>query len=212
MSSPARRFLPDGDQHVTIRSPIPASPANVSGPCAGRLREPTHLREPTRDERRLGVVAQREAVRPTGGERDDVLRRRAELDADDVVGHVDAEEDRVDRDLHAYCELEVVARHDGRGREPARRSRRRCSARRGRRPGRSRTSVESRAPVAGSRPFVRLRTGASPGSVRRPRRTRDSEPRRRRARRLQRERRRSSRRRSRRASPLSRSAGSARSR
>ncbi len=31
--------------------------------------------------------------------------------------------------------------------------------------GRSRTSVESRSPVAGSRPFVRLSTGALPGSA-----------------------------------------------
>ena len=31
ISSPARRFLPEGDQHVTMRSPIPARPANVSG-------------------------------------------------------------------------------------------------------------------------------------------------------------------------------------
>ena len=31
--------------------------------------------------------------------------------------------------------------------------------------GRSRTSVESRSPVAGSRPFVRLSTGAAPGSA-----------------------------------------------
>ena len=35
--------------------------------------------------------------------------------------------------------------------------------------GRPRTSVESRSPVAGSRPFVRLSTGAVPGSARRPR-------------------------------------------
>ena len=31
MSSPARRLRPVGAQHVTIRSPMPASPANVSG-------------------------------------------------------------------------------------------------------------------------------------------------------------------------------------
>jgi hypothetical protein len=31
--------------------------------------------------------------------------------------------------------------------------------------GRSRTSVDSRSPLSGSRPFVRLRTGAWPGSA-----------------------------------------------
>ena len=88
-------------------------------PRARRLGEPPHLCQAARDERRLGVVAEREAVRPTCGERDDVLRRRAELDADDVVAHVDAEEDRVHRDLDAHGELEVVARDDGCRRKPA---------------------------------------------------------------------------------------------
>ena len=38
---------------------------------------------------------------------------------DDVVAHVDAEENRVHRDLHAHRELEVVAGDHGRRREPA---------------------------------------------------------------------------------------------
>ena len=71
---------------------MPARPANVSGRAPARLGEPRHLGEPARDERRLRVVAEPEAVDAAGRERDHVLRRRAQLDADDVVVHVDAEE------------------------------------------------------------------------------------------------------------------------
>ena len=60
----------------------------------------------------------------------------------------------------------VLARDHRGGRAGRARSPRRCSARRARRPAGRATSVESRSPVAGSSPFVRLRTGASPGSAR----------------------------------------------
>jgi hypothetical protein len=84
---------------------MPASPANVSG------------RAP-RDHRRLRVVPQPEPVRPARSERDHVLRRRAQLDADDVVVHVDAEDDRVDRLLELLGETGGRARDDRRGRQP----------------------------------------------------------------------------------------------
>ena len=61
---------------------MPARPKNVSGSAPGRLAEPRHLGEPARDQRRLRVVAGAEAVARAGGERDHVLRRGAELDAD----------------------------------------------------------------------------------------------------------------------------------
>ena len=51
---------------------------------AARLPEARHLGEPTRDQRRLGVVAEAEAVDAAGRERDHVLRGGAELDADEV--------------------------------------------------------------------------------------------------------------------------------
>src|SRR3954454_24145464 len=51
-------------------------------PGARGLGEATHLGEATRNERRLGVVPELQAVCATGRKRDHVLRRRAELDAD----------------------------------------------------------------------------------------------------------------------------------
>ena len=181
-------------------------------PGAGRLGEPPHLREAARDERRLRVVAEREPVRAARGQRDDVLRRRAQLDAGDVVAHVDAEEDGVHGDLNPHRELEVVARDDGGGRKPADDlvgdvrpgengdgtiPDERREARAGRRVEALREAEDRR--VAGQLP-------------RRPRRRRGSEPRRRRARRRRSARRRSSRPRCRRAAPPSRSAGCGRSR
>ena len=145
---------PAGDDEVAH----PGEPRERVRAGAGRLGETPHLREPARDERGLRVVAEREAVRPAGGEGDDVLRRRAQLDAGDVVAHVDAEQDRVHRDLHPDRELEVVARDDG-GRRQARTISSAMFGPESTATGLSRTSVESRAPVAGSRPFVRLRIG-----------------------------------------------------
>ena len=98
------------------------------------------------------------------GEGDHVLRRGAQLDAGDVVGHVDAEERGVSDELKPHGQLEVVARPPRRRPGGRGRSRRRCSARRGPRQDDPRTSVERRAPVLGSRPFVRLTIGAVPGS------------------------------------------------
>ncbi len=91
---------------------MPASPGEGVRPSTGGLGEATHLRHTTRHECGLGVVAEPQAVGSAGCERDDVLRGRAELDADDVVAHVDAEDRRVDRDLEEHRELEVVARDD----------------------------------------------------------------------------------------------------
>ena len=56
---------------------------------AARLAEPCHLHEATRDQGRLGVVAEAEPVDGARGERDHVLRRAAELDPDHVVVDVD---------------------------------------------------------------------------------------------------------------------------
>ena len=201
MSSPARRFRPDGAQHVTMRSPIPARPGERVRTCAGRLGEASHLRKAARDERRLRVVAEPEAVGSARRERDDVLGGRAELDSGDVVAHVHAEEHGVHRDLEPHRELEVVARDD-RGRWQAADDLLGDVRPGEHRDGRVRTSVERRSPVAGSRPFVRLRSGASPGKRRRrPRRRRGSGLRRRRARRRRPAPRRSARRRLRRGPP-----------
>ena len=115
-SSPQRLFRPERAQQVTTRSPIPARPAKVSGPGAGHLGQPPHLGEAAGDERRLRVVAEPEPVGPSRRERDHVLRRRAELDAEDVVVHVDTEGRRRDRELELHGEREALARdHRGGG-------------------------------------------------------------------------------------------------
>ena len=135
----------------------------MSGSRAGGLAEPRHLGEPARDQRRLRVVAEPEPVDAAGGERDHVLRRRAQLDADEVVVDVDAEGRRVDRVLELERERVVLAR---RSRPPSAAPRATSSAMFGPErtaTGRPRTSVDSRSPVAGSSPFVRLSIGASPG-------------------------------------------------
>ena len=142
---------------------MPASPAKVSGRAPAGLSQPRHLGEPPCDERRLGVVAEPPA-RPR-------LRRRArsrswpprQLDADQVRAGVDAEARRVN------CVLEAARRAPrprsrappppgGPGRSPRRGSGPERTA-----TGRPGTTCESRRPLPGSRPFVRLRSGASPG-------------------------------------------------
>ena len=87
---------------------------------AGSRSEACHLPQAAADEAGLGVVAEAEAVDPAGGQGDDVLRRRAELDADEIVVHVHAERGRDHRVLQLDRELRVGARHDRRGRQPLR--------------------------------------------------------------------------------------------
>ena len=83
----APRLRPAGDDQVA--HPCEAGEGLRAG--ARRVGEATHLGEPACDERGLRVVAEPEAVGAAGGERDDVLRGGAELDADEVVVDVDAE-------------------------------------------------------------------------------------------------------------------------
>src|SRR5581483_4178126 len=85
---------------------------------ACRLSEPRHLDEPARDQGRLRVVAEPEAVDGAGCERDHVLRGAAQLDAGHVPVHVDAEERRVDRLLQAERKRLLARGDHGRPREP----------------------------------------------------------------------------------------------
>src|SRR3990170_1210625 len=78
-------------------------------PSPGHLRQPPHLRQAAGDERRLPVVPEPEPVRAAGCECDHVLRRRAELDAHDVLVDIHAEDRRVHGELEPDGELEVVA-------------------------------------------------------------------------------------------------------
>ena len=123
----------------------------------------------------LRVVAEPEAVDAARRERDHVLRRRAELHAGEIRIHVHPEDRRVDRVLELArrglsSSLAITAALGS----PCAIS----SAMFGPEStatGRSRTSVESRSPVAGSRPFVRQSTAPSPRAApRRPRRRRGS--------------------------------------
>ena len=59
---------------------------------AARLAEPRHLDEAAGDSAAFALSPSAEAVDAAGGERDHVLRRRAELDADQVGVDVDAED------------------------------------------------------------------------------------------------------------------------
>ena len=196
MSSPARRFRPDGDQHVTMRSPIPASPANVSGRAPADSASRRISASPRATSAAFELSPEREAVGAAGRERDDVLRRRAQLDAHDVVAHVHAEEDRVHRDLERAPRARGRRSRPRPRREARERSRRRCSARRGQRPdGRGRGS-RAAAPVAGIEPLREAEDRrVAREAARRRRRTHGSARRRRRARRPRPARRRSSRRR-----------------
>ena len=115
---------------------------------AAGLSEPRHLDEAAGDQRRLRVVAQPEPVHRAGGQCDHVLRRPAELDADQVAVHVDTERPRVDRLLQPQCER-LVLRRDHRGTRQAGRH-----LLRHRRAGEHRDGAavhERRQPVAGRR-------------------------------------------------------------
>ena len=66
--------------------------ARVAGiQAAKRCAEPNQLREAARDERRPGVRAETEAVGDPGSDGQHVLRRAADLNADDVVAGIGTE-------------------------------------------------------------------------------------------------------------------------
>ena len=76
---------------VSTRSPRPLRPASVSRRPPPAQRQTRDLGEPARDQRRQRVVAEAEPLDHAGRNRDDVLHRRADLDADDIVAAVQAE-------------------------------------------------------------------------------------------------------------------------
>ena len=155
---PARRRPARDDQVAHPRQPREGVRA-----CACRLREPPHLRNPAGDERRLRVVPEAESVGPARGERDHVLGRRAQLHSHDVLVD-DAEDRRVQRELKPDRELEICACDDRGRREPLATSSAMFGPERTA-TGRPATSDDSRSPVLGSSPFVRLSTGEAPGSA-----------------------------------------------
>ena len=140
---------------------MPGEAGERLGRGAARLAEPRHLGEPARDQRRLRVVAGAEPVAGAGRERDHVLRGGAQLDADQVVVEVDAEDARVERLLQRRARApRPRSRSRSRPAGPPRPPRP-CSAPTARRPGGRVTSVERR--VAGRRVEpLRRGSGAAP--------------------------------------------------
>ena len=134
---------------------MPARPENVSPRAPQASPEPGHLGEAARDERRLGVVAEPEAVDAAGRERHHVLRRRAELDPDEVGVEVDAEARRDDRVLELDRERLVLARDHGGGGKALRdllrvvRAREHRDGPAARRPSRAASPSPDRAPSSG---------------------------------------------------------------
>ena len=144
----------------------PGEPGERLRAGAAGLAEASHLGQPAGDQRRLRVVAEPEAIDASGGKCHHVLRRGAQLDPDDVLVHVDPEGERVDGLLELERQPVVLARDHRRcgqavgdllGEVRPGEHRRRHGARRAR--------IGAR-PSPGSSPFVRLSTGAAPGSAR----------------------------------------------
>ena len=99
-----------------MRSPIPASPAKVSGSPPSTTPEPRELGQPTRDQRRLGVVAVAQTIGDAGPDREHVLERSGHLTADDVGVGVDAQCRREEHSLQLFGDAGVRDRDDRRGR------------------------------------------------------------------------------------------------
>ena len=118
ISSPARRLRPLRMEAAHDQVAHPREPRERLGLCAECFTEARHLDEPACDQRRLRVVAEPEAVDAACGQRDHVLRCAAELHTDDVVVHVDAESDGVERVLQPERQAFVLRRDHGRTRQP----------------------------------------------------------------------------------------------
>ena len=80
---------------------------------AGRQTEAHHLGEPAGDEPSLAVVPEAQAVGSAGGNRDDVLERTAQLDAEDVGVDVQPELPSAQPLLNPGGQLQVLGGNDG---------------------------------------------------------------------------------------------------
>ena len=101
--APARRrraVAAESPVQVSTRSPSPASPASVSRCAAERHRQPREFGQAARDERGQRVMAEAEAFDHARRNRDDVLQRAADLDADHVAAAVEAQRRRSELRLH----------------------------------------------------------------------------------------------------------------
>ena len=87
---------------------MPARPANVAALGAEGHAEARHLHQAARQQGRLGVVAEAQAVADAGRDADDVLQRPGQLDADRVEVGVDAEAVGAEVPLDPAGQLQVV--------------------------------------------------------------------------------------------------------
>ena len=113
---PTCRLRLSAPVHVEHQIAQAAQPGQRLAPAAHRAGEPRDLRQSARDQRRHRVVAEVQRLVDAGGDRDDVLQRRADLDADDVVGSVEPEGRAAKLVLHGAHRVGV-----GRGRHERRR-------------------------------------------------------------------------------------------
>ena len=106
-SMPTWRLRLSVPVQVSTRSPSPLSPAGVSRrPPAAHASRVISAR-PARDERRQRVVAEPEPFDDARRDRDDVLHRAADLDADDVGRSVEPEVRPAELRLHQLASPDV---------------------------------------------------------------------------------------------------------
>ena len=97
-SMPTLRFRLSSPVHVSTRSPRPASPASVAGSPAHGRGETGDLRQSAGDQRGGRIVAEPKSLADAGPDRDGVLERGADLDADRIVVGIQAAAS--DRKIH----------------------------------------------------------------------------------------------------------------
>src|SRR5262249_3514191 len=161
ISSPARRFRPVGCQHVTTRSPMPASPANVSGsaPSASPSRA-----LPTRPRVISAAFALSPSSRPSTAPAESAITFFAAAQISTPIRSL-LTYTRNTSELIASCSQSASASSSDAITVAPGRPASTSSAWLGpdrTATGLSRTRVERRAPLSGSRPLTRLRIGAVP--------------------------------------------------
>ena len=164
-----RLRLPGAGQHEIAET---AQARERLPPAARRAGQPRHLGQAARDQRRQRVVSETETFDHAGGNRDDVLQRPADLDADDVGAAVEPEVRAAKLRLHELGRRRGSATPRAPPSAAAARPRRRSSVRTTRpRVAWPRASCaitsDMRSSVPLSRPFVALTIGALGGDVRR---------------------------------------------
>ncbi len=90
-SMPTCRLRLNEPVQVSTRSPSPLRPDGVSRRPPAATRQSCDLSKAARDERRERVVPEPRAFDDPSGNRDDVLQRATQFDADDIVRPIEPE-------------------------------------------------------------------------------------------------------------------------